>query len=180
MNLTIMHKRAIVRAVIADIPRKFPAREVEVKLQAIVDESTMKVLPPKIAAVFADRELRMFLEFGNTNAGYMLPESGIGNVTGLGSIRYIRDIGLRDEDGKLKFRALIDGFIEEHGQIQKAQLNLEAAITGIRTVKRFKETFPELEKYLPAEFEKTPMLPAIANVMASLSSLGWPKDAQPA
>ena len=45
------------------------------------------------------------------------------------------------------------------------------------TVDKFFEAFPEFEKYLPSEAQPTKNLPALANVVADLSKLGWPKNA---
>lgn len=60
--------------------------------------------------------------------------------------------------------------------LSQAREKLLAALTGIRTRKQFLEQFPELEKYAPADKGKPSFLPAVANVMADLSKLGFPKD----
>ena len=54
---------------------------------------------------------------------------------------------------------------------------ISGVIAGCTTVKTAKARLPEFAKYLPEEVEKTQNLPAIANLVADLTKLGWPKDA---
>jgi hypothetical protein len=66
--------------------------------------------------------------------------------------------------------------VERVKAIEQTESGLENALKGIRTRKQFVEAFPELEKYAPSEHKSGSMLPAIANVVADLSKLGWPKN----
>ncbi len=57
----------------------------------------------------------------------------------------------------------------------EAERNLKAALAGMRTEEQVRKHFPELEKYLTAPETPSTNLPALANVMAGLAKLGWPK-----
>lgn len=55
---------------------------------------------------------------------------------------------------------------------------LTAAIAACFTLKQAKERLPEFVKYLPTDRDSTGTsnLPAVANLVADLVQLGWPKD----
>lgn len=58
----------------------------------------------------------------------------------------------------------------------KVQRDLDLSFREIRTVKQFKERFPELDQYLP-EAEQTPKnLPATTALIDSLRALGLPES----
>lgn len=47
-----------------------------------------------------------------------------------------------------------------------------------KTLKQARERLPEFEKYPPKDVEKSPtMLPALANLVADLTKVGWPATA---
>lgn len=182
MNLTKSHKEAIVRAVIADIPRKHTVASIEAKLQKITDAEVVKLTPKAVGDMWLNKELRHFIEYQTTNPGYMMANDNKTHIGSLCSVRYPRSIGEKKmrEAVQTEFEAIIIPFMNETAAINEAEINLKASLHGIRTLKQFKLQYPELEKYAPSEHEKSSMLPAIANVMATLSNLGWPKDAQQA
>lgn len=182
MRLSKLDKQVIVNTIVADIPRKFTAAETEAKLQKVVDECAMATLPPEIAVVFADKNLRQFLEFGTSNPGYFLKnDDNYGWMRELGGIRYLaqfnENFGLTTADGYAKFKLILDEYIQESNQIEAVKEKLKLSIDGITTTQSLIKQFPEFEKYVPSESVKVKTLPAIANVMASLSSMGWPKTA---
>lgn len=53
---------------------------------------------------------------------------------------------------------------------------VQAAINSCNTLKQLKDRLPEFGKYFPTEAPTSKNLPAIANMVADLSKLGWPKD----
>jgi hypothetical protein len=63
----------------------------------------------------------------------------------------------------------------EDNKYRDAKLNLQNAIMACTTLKALETTFPEFKKYFPTETQPTKNLPALANVVADLSKLGWPK-----
>lgn len=58
---------------------------------------------------------------------------------------------------------------------------LSAVVNGCNTLAQLKKMLPEFVSYFPTETEPTKNLPAVANMVADLSKLGWPKaKTQPA
>ena len=55
------------------------------------------------------------------------------------------------------------------------QTKLSAAVMGCSTLAQLKKMLPEFISYFPSETEPTKNLPAVANMVADLSKLGWPK-----
>ena len=72
-------------------------------------------------------------------------------------------------------KTLAKKYSQEDDARYAAQRQLEAAIDGCSTLKQLMTTLPEFEKYYPTEAQPTKNLPALANVVADLSRLGWPK-----
>ena len=66
-------------------------------------------------------------------------------------------------------------YVAKGNEQQAAKIKLQSALLSINTLKQFLETFPELAKYAPPEVGVDRSVPAITNVMADLSKLGWPK-----
>ena len=56
-----------------------------------------------------------------------------------------------------------------------AHRKLSAAVHGCNTLAQLKKLLPEFISYFPSETEPTKNLPAVANMVADLSKLGWPK-----
>lgn len=56
--------------------------------------------------------------------------------------------------------------------------SLRAAITGVNTLKQALEVLPEFAKYLPQDRDGKVVrsMPVIANLVADLTSAGWPKE----
>ena len=54
-----------------------------------------------------------------------------------------------------------------------AKTQLTNAIQACSTVKQFNDRFPEFAKYAPKADEPIKNLPALANIVSSLVSLGW-------
>jgi hypothetical protein len=74
-----------------------------------------------------------------------------------------------------QIKAIIAPYEKQEQDRLGAERKLFAAFEGINTLKQALTTFPEFKKYYPTEAEPTKNLPALANVMADLSKLGWPK-----
>lgn len=176
MNLNKFHKQAIVAAVIADVPRtrKDPSGDA----QKIMDADIAKYAPKEIAAVWKDKALACYLDLdGDPIAAIATELKGTPRYCGPlqhVQVRYPR-LHVVSAAGKEQFNALFAEMLEEAQAVKAASTALANAIFGIRTVKAFVNQFPELAKYAPAEPTMGTNLPAIANVMAGLATLGWPK-----
>lgn len=175
MNLAKHHKEAIVAAVIADIPRarKDPPGDA----QKIMDADIAKFAPKEIAALWKDKALACYLDIGNDPISYFAINQRYSAKLYSVQVRFPRKHTMSDA-GKEAMKALYDELIGEAGAIAAAETALANSIAGLRTRKAFVAMFPELEKYAPPEPAMGTNLPAIANVMADLTKLGWPKGAE--
>jgi phosphoglycolate phosphatase-like HAD superfamily hydrolase len=80
--------------------------------------------------------------------------------------------------GDADFDAVMRPYVEANDQRRDVYNKLKGIIEGCTTLKQLKILLPEFEKYMPTETAPTKNLPAVANVVADLTKLGWPKGAQ--
>lgn len=156
MKLTKQVKEAIVRAIMLDVPKPNKANR-----HQIVQAAITKAMSPECRKVF-------------TRTPEVLVEKFTGETLyddTSWSTRYVR---LGDAAEKVLDEA-IHKFKQEDEAYVKARNNLQFAIMACTTLKQLAATFPEFEKYMPTEQQPTKNLPALANVVADLSKLGWPK-----
>ena len=71
--------------------------------------------------------------------------------------------------------AILKPYKDANDQRSSVGKRIEGIIEGCSTLKQLKTLLPEFEKYMPSEAEPTKNLPAVANVVADLTKLGWPK-----
>jgi len=71
-------------------------------------------------------------------------------------------------------------FVDELTVHDNAITAVIKAIEHCSTRKQFVDAFPEFEKYAPYEAAPGRNLPAISNMVANLTKLGWPKQQQAA
>lgn len=170
MNLNKEHRAEIIRKVIADVPRKY--KNLHEELKKIVDADIMKFAPLSVQAVYENPETRRYL---------CITGSFLGRIKSFcndsDEAIYVNTISCHNLSKKSKEQAdaILAKASAENNAIKEAKTTLQGALAGVKTLKQFKEMFPELEKYAPEEVTKSSNLPALANVMAGLSSLGWPK-----
>jgi hypothetical protein len=147
-------KQSIVRAIIQDIP----PIDKEARANAI-KEAIVEAMSPEVRKLFksnpkALRTDQVMYASPLRNWGY---DVVVGDVT------------------KEQINAITAPYEKQEEERNGAERKLEAAFSGINTLKQALATFPEFKKYYPTEAEPTKNLPALANVMADLSKLGWPK-----
>ena len=164
MKLTRTDKDAFISAVIQDIPKV----DYQEQYRALLQEDAIAQLPAKIQAIARDKELRHFLRtgviWGRGNMSSVAVYEGHGTnfkPTPAVSEKVDQLIQLRREQGQ---------------RLEDMRLKLNAAIAPCATLKMALERLPEFAKYLPEAREKSVYLPSIANLVADLSTLGWPKD----
>ena len=172
MNLNKYHKEAIVRSVMHDIPNH-GLEELEKRVKKMVDEDIKKHCPKEVYTMWTTPALAPYLSTVSRNAGYLCEASHRRYVSDLFYVTYPSAHSISAEFTE-RVTPLITAQLEALEERRYAVANLEAAIAGIRTRKQFVELFPELEKYAPKESVKGTLLPALANVVADLSKLGWP------
>jgi hypothetical protein len=69
----------------------------------------------------------------------------------------------------------IEPFVSKKKARDDAHRKLAAIVNGCGTLAQLKKMLPEFISYFPTEAEPTKNLPAVANMVADLSKLGWPK-----
>jgi hypothetical protein len=157
MRLDKYARQAIVKAIMADVPKPDKVKRRE-DLQAAI----VKAMSPDVRKVFKSTpgalKTSYFGDLIYDSYAWSTRELAVGDVP---------------ED---KLKELAAPYKAEDEAIRSAKAKLEGAIEGCTTRKALMTRLPEFEKYYPAE--DAPMsknLPALANVMADLSKLGWPK-----
>jgi len=153
MKLNKYTKQAIVRAIIHDLP----PIDKEARATAI-KEAIVKAMSPEVRKLFKSNPTALRIaDVAYTNEYRNYGMVVVGDVT-------------NDQ-----IKAIIAPYEKEEGERRGAEAKLNRAFAGINTLKQALTTFPEFKKYYPTEAEPTKNLPALANVMADLSKLGWPK-----
>jgi len=157
MRLTKWDKSSIVKAVMADVP--MPNKN---KRRDDIQAEIVKAMSPECRKVYKAMPdaLRTY------NLGEL-----IYNGTSYNS----REIVLGDvKESKLK--EICQKHEEEDKRIRQANYALKNAIEACSTLKQLNDRLPEFKKYFPTEEKPVANLPALANVVADLSKLGWPKQ----
>ena len=155
MKLTKYQKQGIARAIIQDLPpvdykkRREELQAAIVKLMSAPVAKLYKVYPNALRRTYVDN--------------YVLGESHNDNWIVSGDVT------------DKQVEALAKKYRDETDARYAAKRQLERAIDGCNTLKQLRTTLPEFEKYYPTEEQPTKNLPALANVVADLSRLGWPK-----
>jgi hypothetical protein len=157
MRLDKYAKRSIVKAIMADVPKPD-----KVKRRADLQAAIVKAMSPAVRKVFKESPGALKTEY-------------FGDLLYDGVKWDTRDLVVGDVP-KDKLEELAKPYKDEDDAIRAAHHKLEGAIEGCTTRKALMARLPEFETYYPAE--NAPMsksVPALANVMADLSKLGWPK-----
>jgi hypothetical protein len=153
MKLTKLHKEAIVRAVMQDIPAIDKVKRGEDICAAIV-----KAMSPEVRKLYKTKPealRRMSVPYTNQYSNWH--EVVVGDVT------------------KEQIEVITAPYKKQEQERSDMHRKLTGAFEGINTLKQALTAFPEFKKYYPSEAEPTKNLPALANVAADLSKLGWPK-----
>lgn len=165
MKLTNTIRDAFVRAAMADVPTV----DYQEKTIKVVMEDAVSQLPPKVRAIYKDKELSSFVRhkdryFGNAYA--QVPCGG-------------NDFKLTNDAAK-KFSDLKEQSEAQEKRNRELTQKLHAVAYSVTTRKALVDALPEFEKYLPADDAAAcRTLPAIANVVSEFVKAGWPKDQKP-
>lgn len=155
MRLNQYHKDAIYRAIAHDIPRTKP----EVLLGQIND-AIYKGMSKECRALFRKNPKAIRSQYiSSVNLDYNQ-----------------REIPVGDADWK----TILKPFEAEESKRGKILMELKNAINGCSTRKQFIDRFPEFSNYAPPVEGVSENLPAVANVVAGLISIGFvPKVTKP-
>lgn len=162
MKLTQTIRQAFVSAAMQDVPQI----DYRAQAQALVTEAARMQLPPKVRAIYDDKNLRHFVETTSFYAvgQYVYVPMGKGER-----------LKLNDADQK-KLDALVEANKAQDERRFDLQQKLHACALACTTRKALVEMLPEFEKYLPAdEAAANRALPVVANVVTDFMKAGWPK-----
>ena len=155
-SITKWDKQAIVKAIMADVPKPDKKKRRE-KLQAEV----VKLMSPECRKVYKLTPRAL----ATCHVGdYVYDEYDWST----------RNIICGDVSEK-KISELIQPFKDEDAVYVDTRNNLRCAIEACRTIKQLNDRLPEFKKYFPTVEKPINTLPALANVVADLTKLGWPK-----
>lgn len=156
MRLTQYDKSAIIRAIRDDIPKV----DQELMRKTITAEIDKLLLPAvkKLAKEHPEALRRMDLGWYDMGCDRSWPDVMVGNVT-LDQVK-----------------AICKPFRDASDKRRDVLRQLEFTMKGISTLAQAKKLLPEFISYFPSETEPTKNLPAVTNLMADLSKLGWPKQ----
>ena len=154
MKLTKLHKEAIVRAIMQDTPPIDKVKRAEAIIAAIV-----KAMSPEVRKLY------------KTKPGALRKAS----VAYTNQYSNWQDIVVGDVSNDT-IKEITAPYKKEEEERSDMHRKLTHAFSGINTLKQALTAFPEFKKYYPTEMEPTKNLPALANVMADLTKLGWPKQ----
>jgi len=159
MKLNKYQKQAIVSSIMADVPKVDKD-----KRRAAVQAEVVKLMSPAVRKIY------------NTIPS-ALRKQHIGDLIYNGTNWNERDIIAGDVAEK-DIKAICEPYKAEDETRYKAERSLAGVVEACATLKQLKERLPEFTKYYPTEEAPTANLPALANVVADLSKLGWPKGAK--
>lgn len=158
MKLTKWDKQAIVKAIMADVPKPDKKKRKE-RLQADI----VKAMSPEARKLYK-------------NCPEALRTQHMGGLIDDGNW-YSREIIIGDVKGAV-IEALKKPYEEEDKKYSDAECHLKGAIEACSTLKQLNDRLPEFKKYFPTEEKPVANLPALANVVADLTKLGWPKGSK--
>ena len=149
MKIAKWQKEAIVRAIMADVP------EVDsTKIGADIQAALVKVMSPDARKLYRSDPKALATKY--------IP----GTLTNHGQRDFI--VGNADVDSVIK------PWKEQAYARDLARRQVHAAVESCNTLAQLKARMPEFIKYFPTEAEPTKNLPAVINLLPSLTALGWP------
>ena len=154
-RITKWDKEAIVKAIMADVPVPDKKKRKE-ELQAAV----VKAMSPEARKLYK-------------NCPDALRTKCIGELIYDGTWSS-RDIIVGDVKDNV-VDTLTQKYKDEDRKLSDARYSLKGAIEACNTLKQLETRLPEFKKYYPTAAKPAANLPALANVVADLSKLGWPK-----
>ena len=156
MRITKWDKESIVRAIMNDVPLPDKKKRRE-ELQAAI----VKAMSPECRKLYK-------------KAPEALRTHHFGDLIYDGCSWGTREVVIGDVETKT-LDQLKQKYHDEDKARQDARNALKAAVLACTTLKQLNDRLPEFKKYFPTAEKPAANLPALANVVADLSKLGWPK-----
>lgn len=160
-SITKWDKQAIVKAIMADVPKVD-----KVKRRAELQAAIVKRMSPECRKVY-------------NKTPSALRTQHMGDLTYDSCNWSTREIVRGDVDEK-EINELCKQYKEQDEKRYDIERKIKSAIESCRTLKQLNDRLPEFKDYFPKPEVTATNLPALANVVADLSKLGWPKkEAKP-
>ena len=155
-RITKWDKESIVRAIMADVPKPDKTKRKE-ELQAAI----VKAMSPEARKLYnkSPSALRTY------HLGDLIYDSCNWSS---------REI-IRGDVTEVVIDELCKKYKAEDEAYNDARRALKGAIESCSTLKQLNDRLPEFKKYFPTAEKPAANLPALANVVADLAKLGWPK-----
>lgn len=167
MRLTNYERDAVRHRIVADIPLV----DYDEQMQARINEICLGLLPPDIRKIWDRPALRGYLNCGSYYYccnSFATPGFGQHDETVAAAIK---------SDGALA--ALHDLLDAQRKAVEGVREKLRTNLALCSTDKQFRELFPELAKYLPAQ-TTVASLPVTTDLVDSLRAVGVPLEAEAA
>jgi hypothetical protein len=156
MKLSKLTKEAIVRAIWNEVP------EIDYKVRKeAIQAALVEMFAPEVKVVYKKRPTALNKDIYSGVFSYEMPYQE----------RYLIVADLTEE----QIESVLEPYTEENAARTRAKDKLEELVMGCSTRKQLVNLLPECEKYLPAEASTDRSLPVVANVIADMTKLGWPK-----
>lgn len=153
MKLTKSSKQAIVSAIMYDVPKYVPNFEEGVrKLQ----EEVVKAMSPEVRKLYDIKPNALATEYVH------------GYTCGFDSTFTIIA-------GDVDLEPILEPYRKAHDERQAVRIKIKGIVEGCSTTAQLRKLLPEFDKYIPTDAEPAKNLPAVANVVADLTKMGWPK-----
>jgi hypothetical protein len=156
MKLSKLTKEAIVRAIWNEVP-EIDHKARKVAIQAALVET---VCTPEVKALYKTQPGALKVEYCG-HLGY----------SGSYENRLVIVADLTAE----QINVALEPYANEDDARIEARNKLTTLVMGCSTRNQLVKLLPECEKYLPAEASTDRSLPVVANVIADMTKLGWPK-----
>lgn len=156
MKLSKLTKEAIIRAIWNEVP------EVDHKARKVaIQAALVELFTPKVKALYKTQP-------GALKTVYCRP---LGSSDMSYEDRHVTVADLTEE----QIDSVLEPYTEEDRARGEACNKLRDLVMGCSTRNQLVKLLPECEKYLPAEASTDRTLPVVANVIADMTKLGWPK-----
>ena len=155
MRLNTYVKASIIRAIMDDVPKPD-----KTKRRAALQAAIVKAMSPEARKLYNRTPTALRTHY-------------------FGDVVFDGDYGSREvtvgDVAKEKLDELIKPYTAEDEARSDAKRKITAIVEGCSTLKQLQTLLPEFKQYMPTESAPTKNLPAVANVVADRSKLGWPK-----
>jgi hypothetical protein len=154
MRLDKYAKRAIASSIVADIPKPDYA-----KRKAAIQDAIVKEMSPEVRRIYKTKPHALADADTNLDLGGWNYQS--------------RLVVIGDVDSET-FAQITKPYRDEDESRKSITIRIESIVNACSTLSQLHKALPEFAKYFPSETQPTKNLPAVANLVADLTKLGWP------